>query len=113
MTNRVGLIRHLHKQTVHDDVIKWKHFPRHWPSFGEFTGDRVTGHLGGEFTGEFPAERPVTRSFDVFIDLRLNNDWVNNREAGDLRRYRTHFDVIVMCILLLILIYQQTHLSRN
>ena len=22
--------------------------------------------------------------------------WVNNREAGDLRRYRTHYDVIVM-----------------
>ena len=25
------------------------------------------------------------------------NDWVNNREAGDLRRHRTHYDVIVMC----------------
>ena len=24
------------------------------------------------------------------------NGWVNNREAGDLRRYRAHFDVIVM-----------------
>ena len=23
------------------------------------------------------------------------NDWVNNREAGDLRRYRAHSDVIV------------------
>ena len=23
-------------------------------------------------TGEFPSQRPVTRSFDVFIDLRLN-----------------------------------------
>ena len=22
--------------------------------------------------------------------------WVNNREAGDLRRYRAHYDVIVM-----------------
>ena len=45
--------------------------------------------------GEFPAQRPVTRSFDVFFDLRLNKR-VNNREAGDLRRYRTHYDVIVM-----------------
>ena len=26
------------------------------------------------------------------------NDWVNNREAGDLRRYRGHYDVIVMSI---------------
>ena len=25
------------------------------------------------------------------------NDWVNNREAGDLRRYRAHYDVTVMC----------------
>ena len=24
------------------------------------------------------------------------NDWVNNREAGDLRRQRGHYDVIVM-----------------
>ena len=24
----------------HDDVIKWKHFPRLWPLCGEFTGDR-------------------------------------------------------------------------
>ena len=31
---------------------------------------RVTGHLCGEFTG--PGQRPVTRSFDVFFDLRLN-----------------------------------------
>ena len=35
---------------------------------------RVTGPLCGEFTGpgEFPAQRSVTRSFDVFFDLRLN-----------------------------------------
>ena len=32
---------------------------------------RVTGHLCG-VPGEFPAQRPVTRSFDVFFDLRLN-----------------------------------------
>ena len=33
---------------------------------------RVTGHLCEEFTGEFSAQRPVTRSCDVFFDLRLN-----------------------------------------
>ena len=31
---------------------------------------RVTGHLCGEFTGL--RHRPVTRSFDIFFDLRLN-----------------------------------------
>ena len=28
--------------------------------------------IGLVLTGEFPAQRPVTRSFDVFFDLRLN-----------------------------------------
>ena len=46
---------------LHDDVIKGNIF-------------RVTGYLCGEFTGpgEFPTQRPLTRSFDVFFDLRLN-----------------------------------------
>ena len=26
-------------------------------------------------TGEFPTQRPVTRSFDVFFDLRLSKQW--------------------------------------
>ena len=43
----------------HDDVIKWKHFPRNWP------------FLRG-IPGEFHTQRPVTRSFDVFFDLRPN-----------------------------------------
>ena len=42
--------------SMHDAVIKWKHFPRYWPFV----------------RGEFPAQRPVTRSFDVFFHLRLN-----------------------------------------
>ena len=29
--------------------------------------------------GEFPTQRPVTRSFDVYFDLRRINGWVNNR----------------------------------
>ena len=51
-------------------------------------------------TGEFPTQSPVTRSFDVFYDLCLNNGSVNNREAGDLRRHRAHYDVIVMNVAL-------------
>ena len=42
---------------------------------------RVTGHLCGEFTG------PIC----VWII-----GWVNSREAGDLRRYRAHYEAIVM-----------------
>ena len=73
------------RSTLHDDSSNKNVF-------------RVTGYLCGEFTGpgELPAQRPVTRSFDVFFDLCLNNGWVKNREAGDLRRHRAHYDVIVM-----------------
>ena len=45
----------------HDDVIKWKYFPRYWPFV-----------RGIHRTGEFPVQRSVTQSFDVFLDLRLN-----------------------------------------
>ena len=45
----------------HGDVIQWKHFPRHWAFVGEFTGHQW-----------IPLTKPLTRSFDVFFDLRLN-----------------------------------------
>ena len=48
---------------------------------------RVTGHLCGEFTG---------LQWMFFFDLRWTNRRVNNGEAGDLRRYRAHYDDIVM-----------------
>ena len=59
---------------------------------------RVTGHLCGEFTG--PRWIPHTKASDAelwcfFICVWINS-WVNNGEAGDLRRYRAHYDVIVM-----------------
>ena len=59
---------------------------------------RVTGHLCREFTCHrwLAEERPVTQSFDVFFDLCLNKRLSKNREAGDLRRHRTRYDVIVM-----------------
>ena len=61
---------------------------------------RVTGHLCGEFTGNrwIPhTKRPVTRSFDLSLICVWIKGWVNNREAGDLRRYRAHYDVTVKC----------------
>ena len=42
----------------HNDVFKWKWFPRYLLV--------VRG-----FTGEFPSQRPMTRSFFVFFDLCL------------------------------------------
>ena len=48
-------------EPLHDDVIKWKHFPRYWPF--------VRGiHRSPMNT----AQIPVTWSFDIFFDLILN-----------------------------------------
>ena len=60
---------------------------------------RVTGHLCGEFTG--PRWIPRTKASDAELWCFLLicawiNGWVNNREAGDLRRHHTHYDVTVM-----------------
>ena len=48
-------------------------------------------------TGEFPSKRPVTRSFDVFFNLRLKKVLNKQRDTGDLRRDRAHYDVTVIC----------------
>ena len=42
-------------------------------------------------TGEFPVQRPV-----IFFICTWMNGWVNNREAGDLKRHRAHYNVTVM-----------------
>ena len=47
--------------------------------------------------GEFPTQRPVTRNFEFTLISARINGWVNNREAGDLRRHRIHYEVTVMC----------------
>ena len=60
---------------------------------------RVTGHLCGEFTGPrwFPRAKASDAELWCFLFICVwINGWVNNREAGDLRRYRAHCDVIVM-----------------
>ena len=44
--------------------------------------------------GEFPAQRPEWRGALMFSLICIwINGWVNSREAGDLRRYRAHYDV--------------------
>ena len=47
-------------------------------------------------SAHFYSQRPVTRSFDFSLISAWINGWVNNRQAGDLRRHHAHYDVIVM-----------------
>ena len=46
-------------------------------------------------TGKFPTHRPVTRSLMFSLICAWINGWINNTDAGDLRRYHVHYDVIV------------------
>ena len=49
------------------------------------------------FTGGYPSQRPVKRSLIFFFICAWTNGWSNNRDAGDLRRHRYHYDATVMC----------------
>ena len=70
----------------HDDVIKWKHFPRYWPFVRGIHRSPVKSPHKGQWRGAL-----------IFsLMCAYLNVWVNTREAGDLRRYRLHYDVIVM-----------------
>ena len=53
---RISIYTNNTKWHVHDDVIKWKHFPRYWPFV----------------RGIHRSQRSVTRSFGVFFDLHPN-----------------------------------------
>ena len=71
---------------IHDDVTKWKHFPRNWPFVRGIHRSPVNSPHKGQWRGAL-----MISLICVWI-----NDWLTNREAGDLRRYRAHYDVIVM-----------------
>ena len=73
-------------QTVHDDVIKWKHFPHYWPFVWGTHRSPVNSPHKGQWRGAL-----MFSLICVWI-----NGWVNSHEAGDLRRYHAHYDVIVM-----------------
>ena len=83
-----GLVRLMNQQFrfIHDDVIKWKHFPRYWPFVRGINRSPVNSPHKGQWRGAL--------MFSL-ICARING-WVNNGQAGDLRRYRVHCDVMVM-----------------
>ena len=59
---------------------------------------RVTGPLCGEFTGPrwIPLKKASGAELWCFFDLLMNKHWVNNPYAGDLRRHRAYYAIIVM-----------------
>ena len=82
------ILRNTYITPSHDDVIKWKHFPRYWPFVREIHRWPVNFPHKGQWRGAL---------MFTLICARMNG-WVNNREAGDLRRYGVHYDVIVIAM---------------
>ena len=75
-----------YSETWYDDVNKWKHFPRYWPFVRGIHRSPVNCPHKDQWCGAL-----------VFsLICAWLNDWENNREAGDLRRRRAHYDVTVL-----------------
>ena len=70
----------------HDDVIKWKLFPRYWPFVRGIHRSPMNSPHKGQWCEALMFSLICTRI----------NGCVNNGEAGDLRRHWAHYDVIVM-----------------
>ena len=76
------------KTKTHDNVIKWKHFPRDWPFVRGIHRSPVNSPHKGQWC----------RALMFSLMCARINHWVKNGEAGDLRHNRAHYDVIVMHI---------------
>ena len=92
LTHIYGVTRHqwannYHGLTSHDDVIKWKHFPRYWPFVRGIHRSPVNSSHKGQWR-----EALMFSLICTWI-----SGWVNTREAVDLRRNSAHDDVTVMC----------------
>ena len=68
-----------HFISTHDDVIRWKHFPRYWPFVRGIHRSPLNSPHKGQWRG----------ALMFSLICAWINTWVNNREAGD-------YDVIVM-----------------
>ena len=69
-----------------DDVIRWKHFPLYWLFVRGIHRSPVNSPHKGQWRG----------ALMFSLICAWINGWVNSRKAGDLRRHRAHYDVIVM-----------------
>ena len=70
----------------HDDVIKWKHFPRYWPFVRGIHRSLANSPYKGQWRG----------ALMFSLICAWTNGWVNNWGAGDLRRHDAHYDIIVV-----------------
>ena len=70
----------------HDDVIRWKHFPRYWPFVKGIHRPPVDSFHKGHWRG--------TLMFSLIC--AWTNGLANNRDDGQLRSRHAHYDITVM-----------------
>ena len=70
----------------HDDVMKWKDYPRYWPFVRVIHRSQVDSPHRGQLRG----------TLMLSLICPWTNGWINNRDAGDLRRHRAHYNVAVI-----------------
>ena len=71
---------------AHDDIIKWRHFPRYWSFVRWIHRPSVNSPQKGQWR----------RALTFSLICAWINGWVINRAAGDLRHHRAHYDVTVI-----------------
>ena len=75
-------------RAIHDDIIKWKHFPHHWPilrGIHQWPVDSPHKHKG------------QCRGALMFsLTFAWTNGWASNWDACDLRCHLDHYVVTVM-----------------
>ena len=81
----------------HDDVIKWKHFPRYWPFVRGIHRSPVNSPHKGKWH----------RVLIISLICAWINGWITHGDAGDLRSHRAHYDVIVMYSFVIIFRFEQ------
>ena len=76
------------RSVCHDDVMKWKNFPRNWSFMRGIHRSPVNSPHKGKWRG----------ALMFSLICAWINSWVNNHGAGYLKRYIVHYDVTVMHI---------------
>ena len=73
------------RHCLHDDIIKWKHFPRYWPFVRGIHRSLVNSPHKGQWRG----------ALMFSLICAWTNSWANHRDAGELRRHcNVNWDIL-------------------
>ena len=74
--------------SLHDDIIKWKHFPCYWPFVRRIHRSPVNSPHKGQWR----------RALMFSLICAWTNSWANHGDTGDMRYHGIHYDVTVITL---------------